>query len=352
MASNSDANAGGSAPLELGPPPAALLMGMITGHWVTAAIYAAARLKLADALEAGPKFSDDLAAEVGAHPTATYRLMRALASLGIFEERWDRGFALTDLGQLLRSNHPQSLRDVALFQGAPPHWQGWGNFLHSVQTGQSAFEHVHNQGFFDYCETDEEFAAAFNGAMTGMTAANAELVSKAYDFSGIQHLADVGGGHGLLLLRLLQDHPHLRGTVVDLPHVVAGAIPRIAAANMQSRCGTQGVDFFRGPLPPANAYLAKHIIHDWDDEHSIRILQNMRDHLAPGGRVLLVECVITPGNERSMAKLMDLEMLHATHGGRERTREEFAELFTAAGLRLTRIVPTPSISSVIEAEAA
>ncbi len=339
-----------SAP-ESSPPPAAQLMEMIIGHWVTAAIYAAARLKLADALASGPRTSDELAAEVGAHPKATYRLLRALASLGIFEERWDREFALTELGHLLRTDHPQSMRDVALFQGAPPHWQGWGNFLHSVQTGDSAFAHVHGKGFFDYCQTDAEFSAAFNGAMTGMSAANAEAVSQAYDFAGIRHLADVGGGHGLLLTRILQDHSHLRGTVVDLPHVVTGAAPIIAAAGLRDRCGTHAADFFKDPLPSADAYIAKHIIHDWDDEHSIRILQNMRDNLEPGGRVLLVEAVITPGNERSMAKLMDLEMLHATHGGRERTREEFAELFAAAGLQLKQVVKTPSLSCIIEAAA-
>lgn len=332
-------------------PPAAKLMDMICGHWIVAAIYSAAKLSLADRLAAGPRTSDDLAAEAGTHPDATYRVLRALAAVGIFEERPDRVFALNELGDLLRADHPQSVRDVALFQGAQPHWKGWGNFLYSVQTGKSAFEHVHGKPFFDYCQGDAEFAAAFNGAMTCFSVTGAEAVVKAYDFSGIRHLVDVGGGHGALLIRILQANPGLRGTVFDLPSVVEGAVPAIEAAGLSDRCGTSGGSFFEDPLPKADAYIAQHIIHDWDDEHSRKILQAMRQGLEPGGRVLIVDTMIEADDPSPGPKLIDLEMLHATKGGRERSREEFAALFESAGLQLKRVVPTESMSRVIEAAA-
>lgn len=332
-------------------PPAAKLLDMITGHWVVAAIYSAARLSLADRLAAGPRSSDELAAEAGTHPDATYRVLRALAGVGIFDERPNRVFALNEMGDLLRADHPRSVRDVALFQGAQPHWQGWGNFLYSVQTGKSAFEHVHGKPFFDYCQEDEEFAAAFNGAMTCFSVNGAEAVVESYDFTGIRHLVDVGGGHGALLIRILQENPSLRGTVFDLPSVVEGAKEAIAAAGLTDRCGVSGGSFFDDPLPKADAYIAQHIIHDWDDEHCRKILQAMRDGLEPGGRVLIVDAVIEPGDPSPAEKLIDLEMLHATKGGRERTREEFAALFASAGLELKQVVPTNSMSRVIEAAA-
>lgn len=335
-------------PQEAEQPPGMRLMSYITGHWVAAAVYAAARLGLADQLRDGPRSSDAVAAAVGGDASAVYRLMRALATLGVFRETSSRTFALTDVGQLLRADHPESMRSMALFQGAPPHWRGWGNFLHSVRTGESAFAAVHGQGFFDYCQTDPEFSAAFNGAMTGMSAMAAQAVVKAYDFSGVNRLVDVGGGHGYLLTRILQATPGLRGCVFDLPHVVAGARDVIAAAGVQDRCETAGGSFFES-VPPADAYISKHIIHDWDDEHSINILRTMRASLAPGGRVLLVEMVLTGENRHALGTLIDLEMLHATHGGRERTTEEYAALFAAAGLRLQRIVTTESLFSVLEA---
>lgn len=332
------------------PPPPLRLMSYITGHWVAAAVYAAARLKLADQFRSGPRHSDVVAAAIGANPSACYRLLRALTTLGIFEETGPRTYRLTDVGELLREDNPHSLRAMALFQGAAPHWLGWGNFLHAVQTGESAFEKVHGQPFFDYCQTDAEFSAAFNGAMTGMSAMAAEAVVGAYDFSGIQRLVDVGGGHGYLLSRILQANPGLRGCVYDLPHVVAGAQAVINAAGVADRCETVGGSFFE-TVPPADAYISKNIIHDWDDEHSRTILRHMKANLAAGGRVLLVEIVITGENRHALGTLLDLEMLHSTHGGRERTTDEYAALFTAVGLKLRRVVPTNSLFSIVEATA-
>jgi hypothetical protein len=328
--------------------PALRLMQFITGHWVAAAVYAAARLKLADLLEGGPKTSDDLAEAVGAHKSSVFRVMRALATLGIFEEIAPKRFKLTEVGDLLRSNHPESMRPMALFQGAPPHWKGWGSFLHSVQTGEPAFEHIHGLEFFEYCETDAEFAEAFNGAMTAMSAIAAGAVVEEYDFSTIRKLVDVGGGHGYLISQILNRYPQLRGGLIDLPSVVPGARSALEQAGLLNRCEVVGGSFFDG-VPRADAYIAKNIIHDWDDEHAQTILTNMRKAMDGNGKVLLVELVVTPKDKDATAVLIDLEMLHATHGGRERTEAEFAELFASSGLRLHRIVRTKSPFSVMEA---
>jgi hypothetical protein len=328
--------------------PATKLMQLITGHWVAAAIYAAARLKLADRLQRGPHSSDELAKQLDAHAPSLYRLMRALATLGVLEESAPKTFTLTEVGDLLREDHPQSMRPIALFQGAPAHWLGWGSLLHSVRTGESAFEHVHGQGFFDYCRTDPDFSQNFNAAMTSFSIAAAEAVMAAYDFSGIGKLADVGGGHGHLLCSILQKYLHLKGAVVDLPDVVAGAKKTAVEADVLDRCELVGGSFFDS-LPPADAYIAKNIIHDWDDEHSRTILRNMRSAMIGAGKVLLVELVIRADNRATFATLLDLEMLHATHGGRERTEEEFRDLLASAGLRLHRVIETRSQFSVLEA---
>ncbi len=329
-------------------PPNERLMQCITGHWVAAATYVAAKLGIADYLADGPKTGDEVAAAVGSHSPSTYRLLRALAALGILQETNAHAFTLTEVGELLQTDHPKSMRSMALFQGADPHWRGWGNLLHTVKTGEAAFADVHGMGFFDYCKTDDDFSEAFNGAMTGMSAAASEAVVDAYDFSGINELVDVGGGHGYLLSRILQKHDQMNGILCDLPHVVEGASAKIEEMGLSSRCELVGVDFFES-VPAGDAYIAKNIIHDWDDVHAVKILSNMRESMEGNGKVLLVEAVITDDNRNSTAIMIDLEMLHATHGGRERTRNEFDDLFRQVGLKLSRVVETQSIFCVVEA---
>jgi hypothetical protein len=201
---------------------------------------------------------------------------------------------------------------MALFQGAQPHWHGWGELLHSVKTGQPAFEHVHGMGFFDYCLANPEFGAHFNGAMTGMSAMAVGAVLAAYDFSGIRKLIDVGGGHGHLIHHL-QKYRNCKGGLVDLPDVAEGAKKTFADLGLADRCEVYGGSFFDS-LPPADAYIAKNIIHDWDDEHSRTILRNMRAAMERNGRVILLELVVTPETQGDVAMLIDLEMLHATRG--------------------------------------
>ncbi len=328
--------------------PALRLMPLITGHWVAAAVYAAARLKLADHLKGGPRTAEDLALACGAHGPSVNRVMRALTRVGLFEEVGAERYALTELSDLLRADHPESMRPMVLFQGAPPHWQGWGNFLYAVQTGQPAFENVHGKPFFDYLGDDPEFAEHFNQAMTAMSAIAADAVADAYDFSGIRRLVDVGGGHGHLLSRILERFPKVRGTLFDLPNVVEGAKPALRKAGLLERCDVAGGSFFES-VPAGDAYIAKNIIHDWDDDHARTILKNMRTAMDGRGKVLLVELVIVPKDKELNAVMIDLEMLHATHGGRERTEDEFARLFESAGLKLNRLIPTKSPFRVLEA---
>lgn len=321
---------------------------MITGHWVAAAVHVIARLGIADSIGDECKAAETVAEEVGAHGPSVFRLLRAVAGLGLAEEVTPRAFKLTDAGRLLRKDVPGSMRGMALFQGAPPHWSGWGTFVHSIKTGESAFEHVHGKTFFEYLQEDERFAEAFNDAMSGNSAGTVRAVLGAYDFSGVESLVDVGGGHGALMIALLEEYPELRGGVIDMPNVVGGTRRALDAKNLAGRCPVVGGNFFE-EIPSAHSYIAKHIIHDWGDDDCVRILTAMRNGMQGRGKVLIVDAVIPPGNDPHGGKLLDLEMLTSTHGGRERTEEEFAALFRAAGFRLERVIPTQGMVSIVEA---
>lgn len=333
--------------METRDPPGDLL-GLITGHWVARAVHTLARLDVATLLGEGRATTRDLAARLSVHEPSLFRLMRAAASWGLFREVAPRTFELAETGSLLRSDHPASLRAMALFQGAEPHWRAWGAFPRAVETGGAAFAQVHGMGFFEYTARDAEFARDFNDAMTGMSAMASDAVARACDFSGVRKLVDVGGGHGHLLLSILAANPGLKGVVFDLPEVVAGARHRIAGAGLGGRCEAAAGSFFEA-LPPADAYIAKHIIHDWSDDHCHRILSRMVEGMEGRGRVFLVETVIPPGDEPHFGKLLDLEMLNSTDGGRERTEAEFRELFERAGLDLVAVHPTQSPVAVVEA---
>lgn len=327
--------------------PSDQLLAMAGGAWVTQMIHVAAELGVADLLSGGERDVDGLAQACGADADSLFRLLRGLASLGIFQETTPRTFALTPLAELLRSDHPQSLRQFARMLGEE-HYLSWNDLLHSVRTGANAFRHGHGMSVFEWYAQNPQRGAIFDAAMSDNSRAQTEAMVAAYDFSGIQHLVDVGGGRGLLLGRVLAANGHLRGTLFDQPQVVASAaVPRELAARLEVRGG----DFFREVPGGADAYLMKHIIHDWGDEACRTILSHIREAMAPGGRVLIVEQVIPPGNDPFPGKLLDLNMLVMTEGGRERTAEEYAQLLERSGLRLSRIVPTASAVSVVEAVA-
>jgi hypothetical protein len=325
-------------------------MPILIGGLPSQAVYVAAQLGIADLLEDGPKGTEWLANEAGADPSALYRILRALASMGIFEERAGRVFQLTPMANLLRSGVDGSLRDLAVFMGADWHWQVWGKALYSARTGNSAWRTVHGQDVFDYFSTNQEPARIFNNAMTSLSTTVTKGVLEAYDFASIETLVDVAGGHGRFLTGILQANPGLRGILFDLPKVIAGAKEMVEQAGVASRCELSSGDFFIAVPANADGYIMKSIIHDWDDDRALRILKNISSAMRADARVLLVEAVITEGNERDFGKLLDLEML-VSPGGKERTAAEYKALLADAGLRMTGIIPTRSPYSVIEAVA-
>ncbi len=330
------------------PSPPDQVARLASGYWYTQAIYVAAKLGLADALKDGPRPAADLAAAVGADPRALYRLLRALASLSLFAED-DRGrFALTPLGDCLRSDAPGSVRSLCIMRGE---WQyeAWGRLLHSVRTGRPGFEAAYGAPLFDYLAEHPEAGRLFDEAMTGVHGRETAAMLDAYDLSGIGVLADVGCGNGEVACSVLRKYPAARAVLFDRPAVIERTRVRVAAAGLSGRCELAAEDFFTAVPAGADAYLLRHILHDWDDERAAAILRNCRAATGGRGRLLVVEGIVPPGNGPSVSKFFDLAML-VLPGGMERTEEEYRRLFESGGFTLVRVVPTASWVSVIEGE--
>jgi SAM-dependent methyltransferase len=323
------------------------MVGMIFGFMTSQAISVAAKLGIADLLKNGPQSADELAQATGAHAQSLYRLLRALASVGIFAEDETRRFRLTSLAEHLRSDAPESLRSMSIFLGADWHWRVWGELPHSLQTGRPAFEYLYGKAYFDYLAENSGPAQVFNDAMTSFSSSVGAAVVNSYDFTGISRLVDIGGGHGIFLTSILKKYPQMNGVLFDAPSVIDGADEVIAASGVGERCGAVGGDFFASVPAGGDAYIMKHIIHDWDNERALKILQNCHRAMTPNGKLLVVEMVIPEGNTPSLGKYMDLQMLLFLHSF-ERTEAEYRALFERAGFRLTRVVPTPSAYGVIE----
>jgi O-methyltransferase domain/Dimerisation domain len=333
-----------------GPQPSEQLMQLATGYMVSAALYSVTELGIPDFLKHGPKSTRELAAACEANEDAVFRVLRALASVGVVTESSSRTFALTAIGDCLRSDCDDSMRDMVLWMANKFHYQTYPEMMYSLNTGETVVEKMFGESCFGYLQKDKKVGDVFNAAMTTFSKMLTPQVLEAYDFSGLngKTLVDVGGGHGYLLTTILKKYPDVHGVVFDLEHVVAGAPANIEAAGATGRCRAASGDFF-ADVPAGDAYIMKHIIHDWSDEKALNILRNC--HRAGNGKakVILVESVVKPGNEPHLAKWIDLEML-LLPGGRERTEEEFARLFKRAGFRLTRVVQTKSPVSVLEAE--
>ncbi len=330
------------------PSPQDKVARLASGYWHTQAIYVAAKLGIADALSEGPMSADELASSTRTNPRALYRLLRALASIGIFAEDEQHWFALTPMADCLRSGVPGSVRSLAIMRGE---WQyeAWGQLLHSVRTGQCAFEKVYGEPLFDHLAAHPDKGRLFDEAMTGVHGRETAAMLDAHDFSGIGILADVGGGNGEVIFSILEQYPEMRGVLFDRPAVAERATANLKATGFVGRCVVTAGDFFVSVPPGADAYLLRHIIHDWDDEKSVAILRNCRAAMGKQGKLLVVEGIVPPGNEPSVSKFFDLAMM-VLPGGMERTESEYRRLFEASGFSLTRIVPTTTWVSVIEGE--
>ena len=325
---------------------------MINGFWISQALHVAATLGLADLLRDGPHTADELARLSQAHAPSLHRLLRALASVGVFAEDSKGRFELTPLAQHLRTDVPLSHAGWAIWSGQRPTWAMWGELLHCIRTGEAGFPKAHGMPVWQFFATHPDQNAIFNAAMTGTSLAQAETLSRSYDFSSVSNLVDVGGGEGVLLASILKANSPMRGILFDQPHVVTGARAVLEAAGVADRCSVEAGDFFETVPAEAHAYMLKSIVHDWDDPQAEAILRNCRRAMRPDGRVLLIERVIPAGNEFHPSKLGDL-LMFVMYGGRERTAEEFAKLYAGAGLRLTSITPTPAAGlSIIEGAAA
>ena len=329
---------------------AQLVMQIGSGYIMAAALHAATTLDIADRLAAGPRSAASLADEAGVLEDPLYRVLRALASVGIFQEHEHRRFSNTPASDVLRSGAPGSLRRMAEWICEPFHFRSYAELPYSLRTGKPGAERVAGEPIFEYFPKHPALSELFNDAMTSFSASIISAVLDGFDFGGIGTLVDVAGGHGMVLTSILQRYPSMRGILLDLEHVVAGARPKIAAAGLADRCEAVAGNFFTAVPAGGDAYLMKHIIHDWDDDRATMILERIREALAGirQGRLLLLECVVQPGNAPDFGKVLDLEMLMFP-GGRERTADEFARLLAGAGFALTRIVPTSSPVCVIEA---
>ena len=324
--------------------------GMITAYWISQAIYAAAKFGIADQLKDGPKSVEQLAEDSTTNSDALYRLLRALASQGIFAEGQPRVFSLTPLAETLRSDVPGSKRALALMSG-DEQFRTWAEIDYSIQTGKTAFDKVFGKPIFAYLGEHPDKARIFDAAMVGIHGRESNAILEAYDFSEFRLIADIGGGNGSQITSILQQHTELQGLLFDLPHVIEAARGRIESLSLSDRCKLVGGSFFDAVPDGADAYVMRHIIHDWNDELALAILQNCHRAMPINGKLLVIESVIPLGNEPFAGKLLDLVMM-LIPGGKERTEDEYRALFHHAGFELTRVVPTAGEVSIIEARKA
>ncbi len=326
--------------------PGQQLDRMITGYWISQAIYAAAKFSIADHLKDGPRSVEELAEATSTNADALYRLLRALASVGIFAEVESRRFELTPLAEPLQSDVAGSKRALALMSG-DEQFRAWAEIDYSIQTGGTAFEKVFGKPIFDYLGDHPDKARIFDAAMVGIHGRESNAVLDAYDFSGIGIVADIGGGNGSQMIDLLTKHTEMKGILFDLPHVIERAKDRIESAGLADRCELVEGSFFEAVPQGADAYMMRHIIHDWDDDQLQTILGNCHTAMSSDSKLLVVESVIPLGNDPFGGKFLDLVML-LIPGGKERTEDEYRTLFGKAGFELTRVVPTGTEVSIIE----
>lgn len=323
--------------------PQETMLSLISGFWIARSIYLAAQLGIADCFDDTPKTIAQLAAETETDPRSLYRLMRALASVDIFTEVSDQCFALTPLAATLQSDVPGSMRYGAIAQMGYEYSLGWLNGLSSLKTGEPAFDAATGMSVWEYYAQHPEAKSALSQAMSDWGATIAQAIVASYDFSQFKTLVDVGGAQGSLLTAIFQAHPTLKGILFDLPEVIANV--RLDDVKVQPVAG----NFFESVPSGGDAYLLRWIIHNWNDEKAATILRNCHQAMPDDGKLLLFEGILPVGNEPSPLKFMDLIIMLVLGYERERTEEEYRSLLRANGFELTRVIPTPSMSSIIEA---
>jgi len=332
-------------------PPHVQIIQMATAYWMSQLVYTAANVRLADHLASGPRSAADLAQVIGAQPRALHRFMRALASLGILTLGTDERFALTPLGEALKSDAPGSARATVLTMAGPMLWKAFGQLQYSLETGKTAMEKIFGMPLFEHLAQHPEQAAQFSESMVGIHGGEPPTVAAAYDFSPFASIVDVGGATGNMLAHILARHPQPRGVLFDLPHVVTEAPALLRARGVEGRVSIERGSFFEHVPAGGDAYVMSHIIHDWNEQQCLTILGNCRKAMKPGAKLLIVEFVLPEGNTPHFGKLVDMVML-TIPGGEERTAAEYKTLLAAAGLKMTRVVPTTSEVSIVEAELA
>jgi len=323
------------------------MLQMLNAFLTVQALHVAAALGIADQLANGPRGVGELASITGAQRSSLYRLLRMLTGAGVFREELNGQFALTPLGTTLRSEAPDSVRDWALFVGAPEMWQVWGGLRDSVITGESAFQRVHGTPMWKYITEHPDLGTAFDRWMTRQSNQHNSALVASYDFSSCRLVADIGGGQGSTLAAILRANPSLRGILLDLAHVVANPVP-LVEAGVLDRCEVIGGDMLQVVPAGADAYIVKRVLMDWGDEQAATILRNCAAAMPEAGKVLVVEMLMGTGDAPSPSKSFDILMLLNQPGCRIRTEAEFRALFIATGLRLTRVMPTASPNSILE----
>jgi O-methyltransferase/methyltransferase family protein len=331
---------GQTAPAHVG------ILQLLNGAHVTGAVSCLAQLGIPDLIEAGPKSAKELASQIGVDPQALYRLMRATASVGVLSEEPDGKFSQTPMSTVLRSDATPSLRALAIMGNREWHARGWSHLEYCVRTGKQALDQIYGTPIFEFFKQNPTEAQIFNDAMTQISMVDSPAVADAYNFDGIRSIVDVAGGHGLLLATILKRNPNLRGTLYEMPHVLEGA-KNGPLKPVMDRCTLASGDMFSSVPAGADAYIMKHIIHDWPDDRCVQILKACRKGVNPGGKLLVVDSVIRPGNDFSPSKFLDLQML-IFPSGCERTEKQFRDLFAAAGWKSSRIIPTVATDSIVE----
>lgn len=314
------------------------LRELIEGYRMTQMVYVAAKLGIADYLKAGPLPVKELARMTSTHEDSLYRLLRTLAGFGVFAEEDGRGFGLTPMADLLRSDASGSLRVSAEVTGEPWMWQPWGNLIHSITTGEVAFDNLYGKHTWDWFAENPGPAQLFNSFMDEVTGAETRAVLAGYDFGGAQTVVDIGGGRGVLLAAVLRSNSKARGILFDMPHVIEAA-KKALDVGIARRIEFVSGDLFKSVPSGGDLYLLKNIIHDWTDAKSRQILAVLRHAMNGRGRILLVEEIICPPNKACQGKSSDIHMM-VRNGGRNRTEKEYRTLLRSGGFNLTRVIPT------------